>query len=178
MDEASARQVILAEAIETADASDKILGAAERDQVDRQARHEAAERESLEGTVPSEDFIRLRAKRVLAAAGARHPGLLALQEPGVWTRWLQWLLPVAAFLMGVATDAIGNPHKVDLVSLPLLGIVAWNLAVYLAILAGALWPQSKRGERRQWLAIVGRWMDGAHAMRRRLGNVEAKVALR
>src|SRR5262245_8971626 len=107
MDEASARQVILAEAIETADAGGSLLGAAERDQVDRQARQEARQRESLQGTVPPGEFIQLRAKRVLAAAGVRHPGVLALQEPGTWGRWLQWLLPLAAFLMGVATDAIG-----------------------------------------------------------------------
>jgi hypothetical protein len=162
MDESSARRVILAEAIEAAGKEGSLLGATERDQVDRQARHEAAERDPQRGPVPPEEFIRLRARRVLAAAGVRHPALLALQEPGVWARWLQWLLPLAAFVTGMATDAVGNPHRVDLVSLPLLGIVAWNLAVYLAILAGALWP--RRAGHRPWLVSVARWMEGTHAL--------------
>ena len=39
-------------------------------------------------------------------------------------------------MLGVLTDAIANPHRVDLVSLPLLGIVLWNLAMYLLLLVG------------------------------------------
>jgi hypothetical protein len=174
MDEASARQVILAEAIESADSEGRLLSAAERDQVDRQARQDAAQRDPLQRAVSSEEFIELRARRVLAVAGVRGPGLLTLQTPGVWVRWLEWLLPLGAFVIGVATDAIGNPHRVDLVSLPLLGIVVWNLAIYLALLMGALWPS--RDGHTPWLAQLGRWTDGAQAIRRRSRNIEAKVA--
>jgi hypothetical protein len=176
MDEASARQVILAEAIETADTQGQLLSAAERDQVDRQARQDAAQGDPGQGAMPPEDFVRLRAQRVLGAAGTRHPSLLLLQAPTVWAHWLPWVLPLAAFFIGVATDAVGNPHRVDLVSLPLLGIVAWNLAIYLAILLGALWP--KRAGHRPWLSHVGRWSDGTHTLRRRHGSIEAQVAVR
>ncbi|GAB2578541.1 hypothetical protein GCM10027034_06530 [Ramlibacter solisilvae] len=176
MDEASARQVILVEAIESADTQGRLLSAEERDQIDRESRLEARRRDPGRDRVPDEEFIQLRAGRVLAAAGARQPGLLTLQLPAGWTRWLEWLLPLGAFLVGVATDAIGDPHRVDLVSLPLLGIVAWNLAVYLGIAGHALWP--KRAGASSWLAPVGRWADGTRALRRRPGSVQGQVAVR
>jgi hypothetical protein len=39
----------------------------------------------------------------------------------------------SAFSPGAGLDHIANPHRVDLLSAPLLLIVAWNLLVYLAL---------------------------------------------
>ncbi len=53
------------------------------------------------------------------------------------------LLPLA-FLLGVAVDRLGPAGRVDLLSFPLLGLLAWNLAVYLALAAGGLRGSSAR----------------------------------
>ncbi|HEY8048471.1 MAG TPA: DUF3482 domain-containing protein [Ramlibacter sp.] len=171
MDEPSARRALLAQAIETTDADGRLLAPAERDQLDLQVRQEAVHRRT---PMPAEQFIVLRAQHVLARVAVHHPQLAALQEPRPWQAWLEWLAPLAAFVIGVATDAIGNPHRVDLVSLPLLGIVVWNLAMYLILFAALFMPKGKRS----WLAGLGRWSDGALAVRRRPGDASMQAAVR
>lgn len=65
-------------------------------------------------------------KPVLAGAlrpAGRLPVLLAL---------------VAAFALGLGADALGPGRHVNLLALPLLGLLAWNLAVYLLLAGGGL----------------------------------------
>jgi hypothetical protein len=173
MEEPVARRVMLAHAIETADTEGKLLSEADRDQIDRQARQDAGVGGEEAGAVAPERFLDARARRVIAAMAARNPGLAALQEPPVWVHWLGVGTPVLALVLGVLTDVIANPHRVDLVSLPLLGIVGWNLAIYLILVASLfLTPQNQH---RPFLAGLGRWTDGARASRRHTSNVRANV---
>ena len=142
MHERAARRVILAHAIEAGDGEGRLLGQGERDQIDAQAREAALPGGAAEPVIAPERFLDLRAQRVIAAVEARHPSLAALQDPGSWQRWLTIGLPLAAVAMGVLTDVVANPHRVDLVSLPLLAIVGWNLVTYLVLLAG--WALGRR----------------------------------
>ena len=173
MDELTARRVLLAQAIETADAQGGLLSEVERDQIDRQARHDAGVAGEERQAVAPEHFIDVRSQRVLATVQRRNPALAAMQEPGSWGGWLAIGTPLAAVVLGVLTDVIANPHRVDLVSLPLLGIVAWNLAMYLVLIGG--WMLARRGGRRPLLAGLGRWTDGARALQRRAGNLQSQI---
>jgi hypothetical protein len=142
LDERPARRVILAQAIESAGGDRKLLSQAERDQIDEQARQAALGAGSGERRIAPERFLDLRAQRVIEAVEARHPGLAALQHGGSWQHWLAAGLPLGAIALGVLTDVVANPHRVDLLSLPLLGLVAWNLVMYLLLLGGWLfWPR-------------------------------------
>lgn len=174
MNERTARRVMLAEAIETADTQGKLLSEVERDQIDRQARQAAGAGGDQRAAISPEDFIAVRAQHVLAAVGVRHPGLVALQEAPGWQRWVAVGTPLAAVLLGVATDVIANPHRVDLVSLPLLAIVAWNIAMYLVLIGG--WVLARRAGHRPLLAGLGRWADGHRVSRRRPGGLHIQVA--
>jgi hypothetical protein len=176
MDEQTARRVMLAWAIETADTQGKLLGEAERDQIDRQARQAAGVGGDETAAVAPERFLDLRAQRVLAMVGVRNPALAGLQEPRPWQDWVAAGTPVAALVLGVLTDIIANPHRVDLVSLPLLGIVAWNLAMYLVLIGG--WVLARRGGYRPLIGDLGRWTDGERALRRRTANLHASVKAR
>jgi hypothetical protein len=173
MDEPTARRVMLACAIETADTQGRLVSEVERDQIDRQARQAAGVGGDLSVTVQPEHFLDLRAQRVLAAVSGRNPQLAALQQPAAWQRWFAIATPVAALLLGVLTDVIANPHRVDLVSLPLLGILAWNLAIYLVLIGSRL--VARRGEVQPLLAGLGRWTDGERALRRGVGNLRTHV---
>lgn len=174
MDEGSARQVVLAQAIETADTEGRILTPHERGELDRDARAQVIR--ELEGrrAASADPLIVARARRLVERVGSQRPELAALQHPAGWRRWIEWGLPVVALATGVLTDVIGNPHRLDLISLPLLGFVAWNLAVYLLLAVGALLPHGKRPS---WLARLGRFEDGARALRRG-SSAEAKAAAR
>jgi hypothetical protein len=46
------------------------------------------------------------------------------------------LLPVLALLSGAVADRIADPHRVDLLSAPLLLIIFWNLLVYAGMAVG------------------------------------------
>jgi hypothetical protein len=170
MDELSARRVVLARAIESADAQGQFLSEHERGQVDRDARRDAIRLTEGQGEIAPEQFLQMRAGRVLGAVGVRHPGVVALQEPASWPRWVAALTPLIALVVGVLTDAVGNAHRVDLVSLPLLGVVLWNVVMYVALAVGSLLPH-----RRPLLAGLGRWTDGEQALRRRPGNLRAQA---
>ncbi|NPC54096.1 DUF3482 domain-containing protein [Caenimonas soli] len=173
MDELIARRVLLAQAIETADTQGGLLSEVERDQIDRQARHDAGVAGEERQAVAPEHFVDVRAQRVLATVQRRNPTLAAMQEPGSLRGWLTVGIPMAALVLGVLTDVIANPHRVDLVSLPLLGIVAWNLAMYLVLIGG--WMLARRGRQRPLLAGLGRWTDGPRALKRRPGNLQSQV---
>jgi hypothetical protein len=171
MDEAAGRRVMLAHAIETTDTEGKLLSSFDRDQIDRQARQAAGVGAEDGGPVTPEHFLDVRAQRVIATVAARNPGLASLQDPPAWQRWVGVGTPVLGLFLGVLTDVIANPHRVDLVSLPLLGIVAWNFAIYLVLIAG-LFMKPREGHR-PLLAGLGRWTDGERALRRRTSNVRA-----
>jgi hypothetical protein len=173
MDEPTARRVLLAQAMETADTQGGLLSEVERDQIDRQARHDAGLAGEERQTVAPEHFIDVRAQRVLATVQRRNPALAAMQEPGSLGGWLELGTPMAALVLGVLTDVIANPHRVDLVSLPLLGIVAWNLAMYLVLIGS--WVLARRGGYRPLLAGLGRWTDGPRALKRRRGSLQSQV---
>jgi hypothetical protein len=76
------------------------------------------------------------------------------------------VLPVAALLLGAGMDRIGDPHRVDLLSAPLLLIIGWNLLVYLALFIWLFVPSSKTG----WVSPgLLRWLStGKTALPRKL----------
>ncbi len=173
MDEAAARRVILAHAIETVDTQGKLLSEVERDQIDREARQEAGAEGAEPSAMAPSRFLDLRARRVLQAVEGRNPALAALQDPWPWQRWLAAGLPLGAMILGVLTDVVANPHRVDLVSLPLLGLVLWNLFMYLLLLAG--WALSRGRPERPQPEARRRRADSLLRWRRGSGNLRADV---
>ncbi|MCZ7649793.1 MAG: DUF2868 domain-containing protein [Thermoanaerobaculia bacterium] len=79
-----------------------------------------------------------RARPLLAALDARFPFLRALRRTAGLSPRLGAGVALAALAAGLATSALGPAARVNLLSLPLLGLVAWNLAVYLAAALGWL----------------------------------------
>ena len=159
IDEASARRIVLAQAIEDHDPEGRLVSAAEREQIDRQS-VEAA-RVAGEGATVAvvSRFLRSRAALVLQAAGQRDRHVLALQERSASERWIAAGLPFGALALGVFTDQIANPHQVNLLSKPLLLLLAWNLVVYLLLLAGWLLAR-RRGVARVRFAPLRQWLAG------------------
>ena len=56
-----------------------------------------------------------------------------------WPAWVGWLLVLAAFLLGIGTDAVGSASRtVNILAPPLLLLMLWNMAVYVFIAANFL----------------------------------------
>jgi hypothetical protein len=93
-----------------------------------------------------------RAALLRRQVGTRHPfveTVLALSRgPG----WVGRLLLVAAALLGFSLSALDGTRRIDILALPLLGVLLWNLLVYLLVLAGWVRPLLGKPRRRAMAA--------------------------
>ena len=146
MNERTARDVVLMRAIETADAKREILSDDDRLYASRSAR-ELAHWQAAEGkSEPRLDhFLGQRGELILKRLAERTPAFASFRNRRSLLPLLAVLLPVVGFVAGAALDHIGNPHRVDLLSAPLLLIVGWNLLVYLALIVWAFVPSKSTG---------------------------------
>ncbi|HEX7890057.1 MAG TPA: DUF2868 domain-containing protein [Ramlibacter sp.] len=173
LDEARARQLVLVRAIDDVDTQGKLLSEPERDRLEQEA---AESSRRTAGAIDFGEYLQQRARRVLQAVENRNPRVAALQDRESWRPWLTVGLPLAAVVLGTVLDRIDNPHQVNMLSPPLLGVLAWNLAMYLLLLVSAVLPA--RWWQRTPVAAVQRWLSGVPAGRRRTGRLRADVLAR
>ena len=157
MDERAAHDVLLVKAIETSDRERQILNEDDRRYASRTAR-ELAQWTAAERKVAAtpELFLHKRAEQLLARLTERTPAAAVMLRPRPWLRIAGIVLPVLALLFGMLADRIGDIHRVNLLSAPLLLILLWNLAVYLFLLLRPLLPRRAlrpRVGRMRWPAL-------------------------
>ena len=131
-------------AIEAADHAHDILSEDDRRHASRSAMELAQWQASHAGLqVTADDFLHQRAGQILKRMSERHAAFgPLLRLPGALN--LLWAgLPALALLAGIFLDQITDPHRVDLLSAPLLLIIGWNLAVYAGLLVWPLLPFGK-----------------------------------
>ena len=153
LDEAAARSVVLVRAIEEADGKRPLLDLVERDRIEQVVLRALPDAGRAARAAPAR-YLTERASQLLAAAARRNPRFAGLEHPSRWHAHLAWLLPLLAFLSGLLIDRIGDPHKLDLLSPPLLMFIAWNVAVYV-LLALSLVPA---GPQSAWSDKATRWL--------------------
>ena len=147
MREDDARRVALVRAVEIEDTAEALLT-----REDRQAATVAGFGAGLAG---GDDQSRKGDERFLAARAAfafdrlltRFPPVEGAAQASRWPRWVSWAVPVAALLLGLATNEIGNGKRLNLIAFPLIGMLAWNAAVYLLLLGHLLRPLLRREHR-------------------------------
>jgi hypothetical protein len=167
MNEQVARNVVLVRAIESADAKHEVLSDDDRMYASRSAKELAAWQAADSNTaVTQHHFLEQRSEQVLKRLGERSPafGAFARRRLGLGGLWLA--LPFLALVSGAAIDRIADPHRVDLLSAPVLLIIAWNLLMYLGMLVWAWIP----GRRHGWAGpkLLGRLSVGKAAVPRKL----------
>ena len=137
MTETDARAVLLMRSCERA----ALLGADDAAWAGREARRQLGD--SASPTV----WLGQRARLALGRLAEREPRLrrpLAAAQAGLG------LAPVLAVLAlalgyGLLGDGLGSSRHINLLALPLLGLLAWNLAVYGLLALRALWPRRQAG---------------------------------
>jgi hypothetical protein len=146
MNEQVARKVVLVRAIETADTRHEILSDDDRMYASRSAK-ELAEWQAADSKTPvtQDHFLQQRSEQILKRLAERMPAFSSFlqRRPGLPS--LSVAVPVLALLAGAGLDRIADPHRVDLLSAPLLGIIGWNLLVYLVLLVWLCVPSRKTG---------------------------------
>lgn len=146
MNEQVARDVVLVRAIETTDRKREILSEDDRMYASRSAR-ELAQWQAADSKSPvtAEHFLQQRAEQIIKRLAERTPAFASFFKRSHGLKALAWLLPLLALIMGAALDRIADPHRVDLLSAPLLLIIGWNLLVYLGMLVWLCIPGSEAG---------------------------------
>jgi hypothetical protein len=136
MNEQAAKNVTLVRAIEMADTGHDILSDDDRMYASRSARElaqwSAADRKT---PVTLDHFLEQRAEQIVKRLAERIPAFAAFARRRTLLPALSFVLPLVALLLGAAIDHIADPHRVDLLSAPLLLIVGWNLVVYIVLFA-------------------------------------------
>ncbi|TQK00141.1 DUF2868 domain-containing protein [Herbaspirillum sp. SJZ107] len=167
MNERTARKVVLMRAIETADTKHEVLSEDDRLYASRSAR-ELANWQAAEGkSEPSlHHFLQQRADLILKRLAERTPAFSSFLHRRPLMPMVAVLLPLLGFIAGAVLDRIGDPHRVDLLSVPLLLIIGWNLLVYLALIVWALIPSKRTG----WASpqLLRRLAVGKNALPRKL----------
>ncbi|MBD8533372.1 MULTISPECIES: DUF2868 domain-containing protein [unclassified Massilia] len=167
MNEQVARRVVLVRAIESADTGHQVLSEDDRKYASRSARELAAwQAADSKAAVTQEHFLEQRSEQILKRLAERTPAFASFQRRGLGLPGFWAALPVLALVAGALLDRIADPHRVDLLSAPLLFIIGWNLLVYLVLLVLALIPGRKGAPAGQ--GLLRRLSVGKAAMPRKL----------
>jgi hypothetical protein len=154
MGETAAAKLLLVRAIETEDRDSALLTADDRRYASQAALSGPQGRPG--SAKDAARFLTRRAEIALERLGSRYPALNRYVGAIHWPLWLSLGIPVAALLLGLSTDAFAG-QRLNIVAFPLLGLIAWNLAVFIA-LAIRWFAKALRPERQTsgWLASAVR----------------------
>jgi hypothetical protein len=165
MNEQVARDVVMVRAIESSDVKREILSEDDRMYASRSARELAQWQASdSKSDVTAEHFFQQRSEQILKRVAERTPAFGAVLKRRAGLGGVALGVPLVALLLGAGLDRIGDPHRVDLLSAPLLGIIGWNLLVYLILLAMLLMPAARAG----WGDTLARTLAGPAKLPRKL----------
>ena len=144
MNEQVARDVVLIRAIETTDRKKEVLTEDDRLYASRSARElaqwQAADSKS---DVTADHFLQQRADLLIKRLSERSVPFKTFMRRGTGWRGITIGLPMIALLLGAGIDRIGDPHRVDLLSAPLLGI-HWLEPAGLSVHGGVAAAAEKR----------------------------------
>ncbi len=160
MNEQLARSVVLMRAIESADIEREVLTDDDRMYASRSANELARWDAADKNTAPTPElFLQKRAEQILKKISERYRAISAvIANKNSWYV-MSIAIPLLTLFLGIFLDRITDPHRVDLLSAPLLLIIGWNFLVYVLSMLLVLFPALHR----RWSKtnFLNRWMASA-----------------
>jgi hypothetical protein len=152
MDESAAIEVVAMRAVETAEGARPAWSDADRAWASRAAA------EVVGANATPDAFLARRAALALERIGSRERALPSAIASLAWRPWIGAAIVALAFVIGLGLDRIDGTQRVNILAPPVLGLLAWNVAVYLVVAVGYVVrygePSSPRGLR-AWVARIG-----------------------
>lgn len=141
MSEQVARDILMVQAIESADSARQLLSEDDRSYATESAM-KLAQWDASDGqsALTPTLLLQKRAELLLKKMIERHPAFATFTAHRQGVGLTGIALPTLALVAGFAIERIADPHRVDLLSAPLLLILGWNVAVYLVLLASLFLP--------------------------------------
>jgi hypothetical protein len=146
MREEALRKILLVKAVEEADPDGTVLPAADRAAAGREVMRSGA------GAAP-EALLAMRAELLTGKIAARHPFVANLLAMLGATPTLTLALVIAGLALGASLPVLDGPRHINVLAIPVGGLVAWNLAVY-AWLVAARVRRRPPGAVRAWFATL------------------------
>lgn len=140
MNEQDALVVTAVRAIETSDRDHALWSDSDRAWASRAAAEIVGE-----GASPGA-YLARRARLASERLGERYPPLAKAMRALQWRSWVGVAIVVLAFVVGIAIDRIGAGQRINVLAPPVLGLLAWNLAVYVLLLASPLLRAGRGGD--------------------------------
>jgi hypothetical protein len=180
MTEDDARNLLLVRAVELADREEALLTREDREQANA-----AARAGDHRGAGDERRYLARRANFAAGRLGTRKPRVAKLIAHTRWPTWLNWAVPLAALVLGLLTNEIDSSKRLNIIAFPLIGMFAWNLAVYASIAAQPIVRAARSPAARSpgggWLARIAgfgqRKLDGQDPLTRALTRFAADWAV-
>lgn len=130
MTEEEARRFLLIRAIESEDQDGAFLTADDRRDAAAAASGAAVHPGKYNADEP---FLAQRSGFAFQRLAARYPAVRRADAAVRWPSWLGWALPLLGFVIGLGTNELHSGKQLNLIAFPLMGLIAWNLGVYLML---------------------------------------------
>jgi len=156
--EDEARCLLLVRAVESADVAQSVLTREDRLQATAAGLAEPQRRNGgrrARAEADAEAFLVERSQFAFARITTRFPEAARAAARLRWPRWIDWLLPLGALALGLAANELDNGRRLNILTFPLIGMVAWNLAVFASLGVNSLrrlTPGSRRNSEAHGLA--------------------------
>jgi hypothetical protein len=152
MDEKQSSEILLVYVVEKNDPEGVLLPESERTRASREA-----EKATGGGEANEEVYLSERAGLLIPVLEKKAHGLSGgLRGFAARRSWPSLLMVVICLLAGFLAHKLGDGSTINVLAFPLLGLMAWNFAVFAFLLFSRLFGQGKSG-------TVGRLLEGISA---------------
>ena len=151
--------VLLVKALEEADPEGRLIPIADRIAASREAKRKVA------SGAPQGALLAARTQALLPRIVARHAVVATVLALVRGSPWLAWLLIALASIAGFGLSALDGAQRIDMLSFPLLGLVLWNLGMYVALFIGGVRNSPGRRSNRWSFSGLLAYVGVAQALR-------------
>lgn len=189
-------RVLLIKAVEEADRSGELLPLADREHATRTVLRlpdapAPADRSVASSVAEARGprvmrLLALRAELLFGPLAARYPVANEIVERSRIPGWVNALVVAGSLAAGMALGSLDGARRINILAFPFLGVIAWNLLVYLAVIAHAVRrlagssPDRRVAPGRVGKAIgrrLARLVDRTSRVHTKLGEVVSRYAV-
>lgn len=121
-------------------------------------------------------FLARRAALAVERLGARQPALLRALRAMRWRPWVGNVIVGLAFVLGIFLDQVDRAQRINILAPPVLGLIAWNVAVYAVIVVNYIVRYGEEAAQGPVRSVVA-YLAGGGAPLRRLGGGPLRGAI-